>query len=168
MRMGAVAETKDIVKQMDFYHISSHLTRMNNQRSPNYQESLAGNNLFSYDFLRSTWLLHRLRSEEGRRLRCEMYEEHSLWGNAGMEDLSMGYVLAKRKVKMQLGSVAESDLGAPEKWYPLLVPKEPDDDGATTEGPEYLDYTESAQKVAIDGEGHECYVTFLLQKGAKR
>jgi len=64
--------------------------------------------------------------------------------------------------------VAESDLEVPEKWYPPLVPKEPNDDGATTEGPEYLDYTESAQKVVIDGEGHECYVTFLLQKGAKR
>jgi len=166
MSNNGIAETKDIRNQVQFYEHTSHLTRTNMLRSPNYQELLSGDNFFPYYFLRSTWLVHGLKSEEGRHLRCEMYEEHALWGNAGMEDFSMGHVLAKRRVKMQLGSVAEPQYEGPEEWHPLLVPREPDDDGAITEGssPVYLDYTEPAQKVATDRKGHEYHVTFLPQK----
>lgn len=165
MSNNGVADTKDIRNQLQFYEHSSHLTRSNTQRSPNYQELVAGDNSFPYDFLRSTWLVHTFKSEEGRCLRCEMYEEHALWGNAGMEDFSMGYVLAKRKVRMQLGSVAESQYEGPQEWYPLLVPREPKDEDATTEDSVYLDYIESAQDIATDSNGHEYYITFLPQKG---
>ena len=162
MSNAGIAETKDIRAQVQFYEHSSHLTRENWKRSPNYQE-FNQDNFFPYDFLRSTWLVHELKSDEGRNLRCEMYEEHALWGNSEMEDLSMGFVLAKRKVKMQLGKVADNQYNGPEQWYPLLVPREPDDEDAITEGPVYLDYLESAQKVATDSKGHEFYVTFLPQ-----
>jgi len=168
MSNNGIAETEDIRNQMSFYEHTSHLTRMNMLRSPNYQQLLVlGDNLFPYDFLRSTWLVHTLKSEEGRHLRCEMYEEHALWGNTGMEDLSMGYVLAKRKVKMQLGPVAERQYDSPAEWYPLLVPKESKDEGAITEGPVYLDYIANAQKVATDSKGHEYHITFLPQKQKK-
>jgi len=163
MANAGIAETKDIRAQVQFYEETGHLTRTNMQRSPNYQE-FNQDNFFPYDFLRSTWLVHTLKSEEGRNLRCEMYEEHALWGNREMEDLSMGYVLAKRKVKMQLGKIAEPQYEGPEEWYPLLVPREPDDEDAITEGSVHLDYQESAQKVATDSKGHEYYVTFLPQK----
>mmetsp|Transcript_18623 Transcript_18623/g.33557 ORF Transcript_18623/g.33557 Transcript_18623/m.33557 type:complete len:85 (+) Transcript_18623:3-257(+) len=81
-----------------------------------------------------------------------------------MEDLSMGYVLAKRKVKAQLGKVAAPQYEGPEEWYPLLVPMEPGDEDAITKGSLYLDYLESSQKVETDSKGHEFYVTFLPQK----
>ena len=79
----------------------------------------------------------------------------------------MGYVLAKRKVKMQLGPVAERQYDSPAEWYPLLVPKESKDEGAITEGPVYLDYIANAQKVATDSKGHEYHITFLPQKQKK-
>jgi hypothetical protein len=158
-----IAETSDIRSQIQFYEQSSHYTRTNTGRSPNYQEFFQ-DNFFLYDFLRTTWLVHELKSEEGRNLRCEMYQEHSLWGNNGMEDLSIGYVLASRKVRMQLGKMSAPEYEGPEEWYPLLVPKEPTDDDAITDGPVYLDYLEVAQKVTKDESGTELYISFLPQK----
>lgn len=163
MQSQGIAETKDIRAQVQFYEQTAHLTRTNMQRSPNYQEFYQ-ENLFQYDFVRSTWLVHELKSEEGRNLRCEMYEEHSLWGNADMEDMSIGFVLARKKAKMQLGSMTDNRYKGPEEWYPLLEPRDPDDEDAITEGPVYLDYLEAAQKVSTDSKGHEFYVTFLPQK----
>lgn len=161
-------ETKDVKVQVQFYEQAAHLTRINMQRSPNYQEFFQ-DNLFPFDFVRTTWLVHELRSEAGRNLRCEMYEEQALWGNPAMEDLSIGYVLARKKVRSELGRKAEPQYEGPEEWHPLLVPGEPDDDAAagrasSPEGPLYLDYLEDAQKVATDSKGAEFHVTFLPQK----
>ncbi|KAL7487713.1 hypothetical protein ACHAW6_013286 [Cyclotella cf. meneghiniana] len=158
-----IAETSDIRSQLQFYEQSSHYTRTNTGRSANYQEFFQ-ENFFPYDFLRTTWLVHELKSEEGRNLRCEMYQEHSLWGNNGMEDLSIGYVLASRKVRMQLGKMAAPEYEGPEEWYPLLVPKEPTDEDVIDDGPVYLDYLEASQKVTKDDTGTELYISFLPQK----
>lgn len=160
MSNAGIAETRDIRTQIQFYEEAGHLIRTNQQRSPNYQDFFQ-ENLFPFDFIRSTWLVHELKSEAGRNLRCEMYEEHALWGNREMEDLSMAFVLAKRKVKMQLGKLADNQYAGPEEWYPLLVPR----DDAVLEGPVYLDYLEPSQKIATDRKGHEYYITFLPQKG---
>lgn len=160
MSNAGIAETRDIRTQIQFYEESGHLTRTNQQRSPNYQDFYQ-DNFFPFDFIRSTWLVHELKSEAGRNLRCEMYEEHALWGNREMEDLSMAFVLAKRKIKMQLGKLADNQYAGPEEWYPILVPREDPD----AEGPAYLDYLEASQKVATDSKGHEYYITFLPQKG---
>lgn len=158
-----IAETSDIRAQTEFYQQTAHFTRTNTGRSANYQEWFQ-ENLFPYDFLRTTWLVHELKSHEGHDLRCEMYQEHSMWGNSGMEDLSIGYVLASRKVRLQLGKMAAPQYEGPEEWYPLLVPKEPTDEDAIAEGPVYLDYLEEAQKTAKDEAGAELYITFLPQK----
>mmetsp|Transcript_30248 Transcript_30248/g.60638 ORF Transcript_30248/g.60638 Transcript_30248/m.60638 type:complete len:1211 (+) Transcript_30248:165-3797(+) len=158
-----ITETKDIRAQVAFYEQSGHLTRTNVQRSANYQEVFQDND-FPFEFLRSTWLVHELRSEMGRNLRCEMYEEHSSWGNSGMEDLSMGFVLAKRKVKLQLGRIAAPEYEGPEEWYPLLEPRRRDDNDAITEGPVYLNHLESEQKIATDDDGSEFFISFLPQK----
>jgi nucleoside-diphosphate-sugar epimerase len=160
MSNAGIAETRDIRTQIQFYEEAGHLTRTNQQRSPNYQDFYQ-DNFFPFDFIRSTWLVHELKSEAGRNLRCEMYEEHALWGNREMEDLSMAFVLAKRKVKMQLGKLADNQYAGPEEWYPLLVPKKDE----VMEGPVYLDYLEPSQKIATNSKGHEYYITFLPQKG---
>jgi hypothetical protein len=82
-----------------------------------------------------------------------------------MEDLSMAFVLAKNKVKMRLGKLSDNTGSwGPEEWYPLLIPKDPNDEDFITEGPVYLDYQESAQKVVTDSRGHELYISFLNQK----
>lgn len=156
----------NIRHQVDFYEQSAHLVRTNTQRSPNYQE-LFQNNFFPFAFLRTSWLVHDLTSEEGRDLRCEIYDEHASWGNAGMEELAMGFVLAKRTVKMQIGPMAPRQGGkGPEEWQPMTVPRGIDDEdekGGTmvSDGPAYLDYLDVAQKAATDKDGAEVFVSFL-------
>jgi len=165
-----VPETKDVKAQVQFYEQAAHLTRINMQRSPNYQEFFQ-DNWFPLDFIRTTWLVHELRSEAGRNLRCEFYEEQALWGNPNMEDLSIGYVLARKKVRSELGRMAEPQYEGPEEWHPLLVPRDPDDDaagGAPSEGPLFLEYLEDAQRVATDSKGAELHVTFLRQKNKEK
>jgi hypothetical protein len=158
-----IPESSDIRAQYHFYELTGHYTRTNTGRSPHYQDFFQ-DNFFPYDFLRTTWVVHNLRSDEARNLRCEMYQEHSLWGNYGMEDLSIGYVLATKKVRMTLGEKADPEYEGPEEWYPLLVPKEPEDEDAVTEGPAYLDYLQSAQKTTKNERGDELFITFLPQK----
>ncbi|KAL7545716.1 hypothetical protein ACHAWF_009068 [Thalassiosira exigua] len=158
-----IPQTKGIRAQIEFYDQVGHLVRTNMQRSPNYQVLNQGDNLFSYDFLQTFWLVHRLKTEEGRFLRCEMYEEHSSWGsNYKMEDLSMGYVLARRKVLGQTGGKVE-DLApvGPEEWYPLTIPG---DEGTSAEGPVYVDHREDNHRVAMDSKGRETHLTFVPQK----
>ena len=163
MRASGIAETKDIRAQVAFYEEAIRNTRSNTLRSPNYQD-FHQVNLIPFDFLRTSWVVHELKSEFGHNLRCEMYEEHSLWGNRDMEDLSISFVLAKNKVKMRLGKIVENRFADHEEWYPLLIPREPNDEDAITEGPMYLDYLEDAQKFATDSRGHEIFISFLNQK----
>lgn len=163
MRAYDIAETKDIRAQVAFYEEATRYTRSNMLRSPNYQDFHQAN-LFPFDFLRTSWVVHELKSEFGRNLRCEIYEEHSLWGNRDMEDLSISFVLAKNKVKMRLGTMVDNRFADHEEWYPLLIPREPNDEDAITEGPMYLDYLEDAQKITTDSRGHEIYISFLNQK----
>ncbi|KAL3811209.1 hypothetical protein ACHAXA_004511 [Cyclostephanos tholiformis] len=165
MKASGIAETKDIRAQVSFYEEATQYTRSDVLRSPNYQDSIRpGLNFFPLIFVHSTWLVHELKSEFGRNLRCEIYEEHSLWGNRDMEDLTISFVLAKNRVKMRLGEKEESQFIGPEEWYPLLIPREPDDEDAVKEGPLYLDYLDDAQQVATDSRGHEIFISFLNQK----
>ncbi|KAL3782345.1 hypothetical protein ACHAW5_003862 [Stephanodiscus triporus] len=163
MKRLGIAETKEIRAQVAFYEEATHYTRSTMLRSPNYQDFYQSN-LFPFIFVRSSWLVHELKSSFGRNLRCEIYEEHSMWGNHNMEDLSIAFVLAKNKVKARLGRKADLQITGPEEWYPLLVPRDPSDENAITEGPVYLDYLEDAQKVATDSRGKEYFISFLHQK----
>ena len=165
MKSNGIAETKDIRAQVSFYEEATHYTRSEVLRSPNYQDFIRPKlNSFPFNFVHSSWLVHKLNSEFGHNLRCEIYEEHSLWGNRDMEDLSISFVLARNRVKMRLGEMAENQFIGPEEWYPLLSPREPDDENAIAEGPLYLDYLEDAQKVAKNSRGHEIFISFLNQK----
>jgi nucleoside-diphosphate-sugar epimerase len=165
MKSNQIAETKDIRAQVSFYDEATHYTRSELLRSPNYQDFIRPKlNSFPFNFVHSSWLVHRLNSESGHNLRCEIYEEHSLWGNRNMEDLSISFVLARNRVKMRLGEMAENQFIGPEEWHPLLIPREPGDENAIAEGPLYLDYLEDAQQIATDSRGHEIFISFLNQK----
>jgi hypothetical protein len=48
-------------------------------------------------------VVHNLQSQTSRRLRCEWYKEHLLWGgNKELEDLALMYVLAKQRMGNRL------------------------------------------------------------------
>lgn len=87
-------EGKDMNAQRLYYersraHINSLL-----MRSPN--EDLR-HLLEMKDFIRSRWVIHHLKLEEGHQLRCEWYKEHVQW-NTHFDQLSFGYILAKREL----------------------------------------------------------------------
>jgi len=159
----AVKMTEQVKKQIRFYQHASHLVRNSLLRSTNYADNVQENN-FPFEYIRSNWLLHDLKSDEGRQLRCEIYEEHATWGNHNMEDFSMAFVLAKRTVMLQLGKIVESH-DSPGDWYPLLVPnKAKDTDEDVIEGPEYLEYLDPSRKVvAKNHKGSEIHISFLSQ-----
>ena len=166
MAQAGIAETLGIRQQRQFYEQAAHLTRSSIRRSPRYQQFIKDNSI-NYDFIRSTWLVHNgLRSAEATNLRCDWYEEHSLWGNRDMEDLALGYVLAKRRVLGQLGQSPDPHYGGPEKWYAFLKRNERDDD--EDDGPEYLEYLESNRQVVTDPWGEEYWLSFLPQKPKKK
>ena len=158
MSNSDVEMTDHIQRQIQFYQHASHLVRNSLLRSSNYAYNVIEND-FPFEYIRSNWLIHYLKSDEGNQLRCEMYEEHATWGNRNMEDMSMAFVLAKRKVLMQLGDEVDTP-DSPLDWHPLLVPKKMDEN--EFEGPEYLEYLDPSRKtVARRPKGSEIFLSFL-------
>lgn len=49
------------------------------------------------DFIRSRWIIHHLKLEEGHQLRCEWYGEHVRW-NTHLDQLSFAFVMARREL----------------------------------------------------------------------
>ena len=156
-----VKMTEQVQKQIQFYQHASHLVRNNLLRSTNYANNVIENK-FPFEYIRSNWLLHDLKSDEGHQLRCEIYEEHATWGNQYMEDFSMAFVLAKRTVMMDLGQKVETP-DSPGDWYPIIVPKKTKSTKEDViEGPEYLEYLDPSRKsVAKNHKGSEIYISFL-------
>ena len=84
-------------RQMDFYQYVASIVNRKELRS-----SLEPNYLYeSRHWISSKTLVHDFTREEGRQLRCELYEEHSLWGNA-YDQLSFSHVMATRTLRRQL------------------------------------------------------------------
>lgn len=84
-------------RQMDSYQYAASILNRKELRSsfePNYLYE-------SRHWISSKSLVHDFTREEGRQLRCEIYEEHSLWGNA-YDQLSFSHVMATRKLRRQL------------------------------------------------------------------
>lgn len=84
-------------RQMESYQYTASILNRKELRSsfePNYLYE-------SQHWISSKSLVHDFTREEGRQLRCEVYEEHSLWGNA-YDQLSFNHVMATRKLRRQL------------------------------------------------------------------
>jgi hypothetical protein len=163
MSNNGVKMTERLKRQIQFYHYASHLVRTNLMRSTNYAIYIQENN-FPFEYLRSTWMLHDLNSEEGQKLRCEIYEEHNAWGNHDMEDFSMAFVLAKRTILSKLGKMADPQYEGPQDWYPLLASAKTKDINDISEGPEYLYLDPSQKSVAKNHRGSEIYLSFLSRQ----
>ena len=54
-------------------------------------------------FVRSYWIVHNLKVEEGRLLRCDWLNEHYSWDEKnGVDEISLAYVLSKREMERKL------------------------------------------------------------------
>jgi hypothetical protein len=73
---------------------------------------------FPFHWHRTAMIVHDLREEESRQLRCEWYDEHLYWGNSHLEDLSLAYILAKRQIMGQHAPPLEDET----QWTPIMIP----------------------------------------------
>ena len=83
--------------QLDHYQYVASVINRKELRStfePNYLYE-------SRHWISSKTLVHDFTREEGRQLRCELYEEHSLWGTE-YDALSFSHVMATRTLRRQL------------------------------------------------------------------
>ena len=96
--------------QQQHYEHASHLVINGERRS---LTTMAENEFpkFPWLWIRSTLLVHDLRHEESRLLRCEWYDEQVFWGNSDLEDLSFAWIMARRRVRRERGDGDE--------WIPL-------------------------------------------------
>lgn len=112
-RDGARSSSRQM-NQVQFYEHAAHLVqstesrRLDELRPPYYKN-------FPFHFLQSNVVVHDLRVDQARLLRCEWYDEQVFWGVRHLEDVSLGFVLAKRRVRGQHGP----DEGG---WTPLVTP----------------------------------------------
>ena len=83
-------------------------------------------------------MIHDLKTEEGRQIRCDWFREHAHWGNP-LDQLSFAHVMAVREVerkftrnepddrmRAQLPQEPEeiADIGDKKEWHRLIGPAE--------------------------------------------
>lgn len=52
-------------------------------------------------WIRTRWVVHDMKLEEGRELRCDWFEEHVQWGNE-LDQLSFAHVMARRELERRM------------------------------------------------------------------
>ena len=125
------SEPKEVRVQREFYERARSLINSFDLRS---LDDIAHHRIQIKDFIRSRWVLHDLKEEEGHQLRCEWYREHVRW-NTHLDQISFAYVMAKReltrkviteqplqtevekKTLLQMVIDAKSDA---KEWYPIF------------------------------------------------
>jgi nucleoside-diphosphate-sugar epimerase len=91
-------ETEEIRTQREFYERARSSINSMDLRSlnPTVRHKIEIDN-----FIRSKWIVHHLKLEEGHQLRCEWYREHIRWGTL-LDQLSFAYVMAKRELTRKI------------------------------------------------------------------
>jgi hypothetical protein len=88
-------------------------------------------------WIRSRWVLHDLKLEESRQIRCEWYQEHTEWGN-NLDQLSFAYVMAKREMERKIARDEPDDrlkasmpthpelhqMTDADEWHPIMGGRE--------------------------------------------
>ncbi|KAL3789343.1 hypothetical protein HJC23_006497 [Cyclotella cryptica] len=87
-------EPKEVRVQREFYEKARSLINSFELRS---LDNVSRHRIEIKDFIRSRWVLHDLKEEEGHQLRCEWYREHVRW-NTHLDQLSFAYVMARREL----------------------------------------------------------------------
>ena len=117
MLMGFGKEpTESVRRQFQFYEHAAHLVQTSSRR-PYREISSPQFSRFPFRWARTTLMVHDLKESTARQLRCEWYNEQADWMNLHMEDLSLGYILARRSIEGRLGNRVD---GTKDDWYPVM------------------------------------------------
>jgi hypothetical protein len=115
--LEGVKRTHRIANQLQFYDQAAHFVQNGDRRSF-LERSTTIYKFFPLQFIDPMMFVHNLREDEGRLLRCEWYNEQIVWGNPELIELSMAYVLARRRIDRRQGPTMADQVD----WAPLLVP----------------------------------------------
>ena len=128
------SDPKPLKRQREFYERVASFVNRDDLRS-------IAEPMHKYEmkhWIRSRWVVHDLKNEEGRQIRCDWFGEHAQWGNL-LDQLSFAHVMAVRDIKRkltrnepddrmraQLPQEPEeiADIGDKQEWYPLIGPAE--------------------------------------------
>ncbi|KAL9180526.1 hypothetical protein ACHAXT_010979 [Thalassiosira profunda] len=91
-------ETKEIRIQREYYERARSAINSMDLRSP---YSTLRHRIEIKDFIRSRWIVHHLKLEEGHLLRCEWYREHVKW-STHLDQLSFAYIMARRELARKI------------------------------------------------------------------
>jgi hypothetical protein len=105
-------------KQLVFYQQAAHLVQTNDLR-PEFEVRQTVYPSFPFQWTRLSLLVHDFTMEASRQLRCDWYDEYLFWGsNRNMEELSLAYVIGKRRIEGSMGpNLQDTD---DTSWAPLL------------------------------------------------
>jgi hypothetical protein len=107
----AVKEPINIKRQREFYErVGAYLNKLDFRSIHEawYKYELK-------NWVRTKWIVHDLKHEEARKLRCNWYQEHVQWGN-NLDQLSFAYVLATHDLKRRVAFQEPDDHIKPQ-WY---------------------------------------------------
>lgn len=90
-------EVAQIKRQREFYERVNSFMNREAMRSPD--EPLHKFELSHW--ARTRWVVHDLRSEHARQLRCDWFQEHIQWGT-DLDQLSFAYVMARRELQRRI------------------------------------------------------------------
>lgn len=107
-------------KQLDYYERVANWVQMETDRPESEMQDVLYDHSFPYLWVSLTVMSHDLKEDEAHRLRCEWLEEYLYWGesNRQAEELSLAFVLARRRLLGQLGSLSDDDSSS---FLPLNV-----------------------------------------------
>ena len=94
----------NVPEQQEFYDKAISIVNkllMRSTKEPLYQFDM-------HHWIRSTWLLHDMQSEEARNFRCDWYAEQIGW-NSNLDPLGFVYIMAKREIYRKFGKAEPDD-----------------------------------------------------------
>ena len=128
------SDPKPLKRQREFYERVTSFVNRDDLRS-------VAEPVHKYEmnhWIRSRWVVHDLKTEEGRQIRCDWFREHAHWGNP-LDQLSFAHVMAVRelerkftrnepddRMRAQLPQEPEeiADIGDKKEWHRLIGPAE--------------------------------------------
>lgn len=103
-------------RQITFYRHASHFVQTDWNR-PEDESRQTVYFPFPFQWVSKDLVVHDMHLEAARMLRCSWYDEHLYWGhsNRGAEELSLAYVLGKRRIEASIGPGLDGD----PSWVPV-------------------------------------------------
>jgi len=115
------SDPKSLTQQREFYNrLPSYLDREDVRSFFEPRHKFEMNR-----WIRTSWIMHDMKRDEGKDLRCEWYQEHTLWGNE-LDQLSFAYIIAKKDLERKIGNRELDDhdkesIPPPEPWEGAIL-----------------------------------------------